>query len=159
LIRVAVIGAVLLAASGATPAGAQVPRGPLPGQVPPPVTIEMLRLAFTAQSGSDSIFFAGDGHGLDLSAQRTLAAQARWLRANPAISVRIEGHSDSRSTRDHALAVGERRADAVRDFLILQGVAAARISIISWGKERPAVEGASENALALNRRAVTMLMP
>ena len=67
--------------------------------------------------------------------------------------MRIEGHSDERGTRDHALAVGERRANAVRDFLVLQGVPAAQISIISWGKERPAADGASENC------AVTMLVP
>ena len=132
---------------------------PLPPPAPPPVTIEMLKAAFTAQSGSDTVYFAGDSSGLDLSSERTLAAQARWLRANPFVSVRIEGHSDDRFTRDHALAVGERRADAVRDFLILQGVPAAQISIISWGKERPVVEGSSEASQALNRRAVTMLMP
>ena len=129
-------------------AGAQ----PLPPG-PPPITIDQLRFAFTTQSGSDTIYFPGDSVGLDLSAQRTLAAQARWLRTNPMISVRIEGHSDDRVTRDHALAVGERRADAVRDFLVLQGVPSAQISIISWGKERPATGGRASS------RAVTMLMP
>lgn len=147
----------LLSGAG-TYAAAQVPPIPFPGQ-PPPITIDMLRIAFIAQSGRDSVFFAGDGHGLDAAAQATLTAQARWLRANPAIAVRIEGHADVRSTRDHALAIGERRADAVRDFLVLQGVPAAQITIISWGKERPVVEGTSEASLALNRRAVTMLMP
>jgi len=125
---------------------------PLP-PAPPPITIDMLKAAFTAQSGSDTVYFAGDSYGLDLSAQRTLAAQARWLRANPMISVRVEGHSDDRFTRDHALALGERRADAVRDFLVLQGVPSAQISIISWGKERPQTNGGAQS------RAVTMLMP
>ena len=125
---------------------------PLP-PAPPPVTIEMLRTAFAARSGSDTVYFSGDSFGLDLSAERTLAAQARWLRANPFVSVRIEGHSDDRVTRDHALAVGERRADAVRDFLILQGVPSAQISIISWGKERPATDGGAGS------RAETVLMP
>jgi len=153
------LSAVLLALGGATLAAAQVPPGPPPGQMPPSITIDMVRAAFVAQSGSDKVFFAGDGYGLDAAAQATLTAQARWLRVNPGIAVRIEGHSDARSTRDHALAIGERRADAVRDFLVLQGVPAAQISIISWGRERPAVEGPSENSLALNRRAVTVLMP
>ncbi len=125
---------------------------PLP-PAPPPVTIEMLRTAFTAQSGSDTVYFSGDSFGLDLSAQRTLAAQARWLRANPFVSVRIEGHGDDRVTRDHALAVAERRADAVRDFLILNGVPATQISIISWGKERPATDGGAAS------RVETVLMP
>ena len=125
---------------------------PLP-PAPPPLTIDQLRYAFTAQSGSDTIYFSGDSFGLDLSSQRTLAAQAQWLRANPMISVRIEGHSDDRYPRDHALALGERRADAVRDFLVLQGVPAAQRSIISWGKERPASAGRASS------RAVTVLMP
>ena len=153
--RIALAAIVLGATCGL--AAAQVPP-PLPGQFPPPVTIDMLRTAFAAQSGSTTVYFAGDGYGLDANAQRTLTAQARWLRANPAIAVRIEGHSDLRSTRDHSLAIGERRADAVRDFLVLQGIPAAQISMISWGKERPAVEGSSEASQALNRRAVTTLM-
>jgi len=147
------IGLRLLYALLMATAGTLAAALPAPPPLPPPITIDGLRLAFTAQSGSNKVYFAGDSHGLDLSAQRTLAAQARWLRANPMISVRIEGHSDERATRDHALAVGERRANAVREFLVLQGVPAAQISIISWGKERPAADGASEN------RAVTMLMP
>ena len=144
-----VVAAVLLAIGAATLASGQVPPPPLPA----PITIDMLKLQFSAQSGSDTVYFPGDGHGLDLSAQRTLAAQARWLRANPMISVRIEGHGDDRLTRDHALAVGERRADAVRAFLVLQGVPAAQISTISWGTERPTGNGGASS------RAVTMLMP
>ena len=111
-----------------------------------------------AKSGSEIVYFAGQSHGLDAAAQTTLTAQARWLRANPAVRARIEGHADERTPRDYALALGERRADAVRDFLVLQGVPAAQLTILSWGKERPAVEGSSEMALALNRRAVTVLM-
>jgi peptidoglycan-associated lipoprotein len=131
------------------------PRGPMP---PPPPTIESLQADLVARSGSDVVYFAGQSHGLDAAAQATLAAQARWLRANPAVRARIEGHADERTPRDYALALGERRADAVRDFLVLQGVPAAQLTILSWGKERPAVEGSSEMALALNRRAVTVLM-
>lgn len=136
--------------SGSNLAAAQV--------APPPVTIEMVQADMIAKSGSDTVYFAGSGHGLDASAQATLTAQARWLRANPAFRARIEGHADERSSRDFALAIGERRADAVRDFLVLQGVPAAQLTIISWGKERPAVEGLSEMALALNRRVSTVLM-
>lgn len=128
---------------------------PLPPP-PPPITIEQLRAAFTTQSGGDTIYFNGDGFGLDAAAEAALIRQARWLRANPAIPIRVEGHSGDRATRDHALAIGERRAAAVRDFLILQGVPAAQISIISWGKERPVQNGAS--AFAFDR-AVTVLMP
>lgn len=128
------------------------------GLPPPPPTVESLHADMVAKSGSDTIYFAGSGHGLDPAAQATLTAQARWLRANPAARARIEGHADDRSTREFALAIGERRASAVRDFLVLQGVPAAQLTIISWGKERPVVEGTSEMALALNRRVATVLM-
>ena len=158
-----IIAALVL--GGATLADAQVfplppvlrgpPRGPMP---PPPPTIESLQADMVAKSGSEIVYFAGQSHGLDAAAQATLTAQARWLRANPAVRARIEGHADERTPRDYALAIGERRADAVRDFLVLQGVPAAQLTILSWGKERPAVEGLSEMALALNRRAVTVLM-
>ena len=163
--RALLIGLALLTVSGAgTNAAAQVVRlPPMPrigprGQPPPPITIDMLRAEFVARSGSDTVYFAGNNFVLDPAARATLTAQARWLLANPAIAVRIEGHADDRTPRDYALAIGERRASAVRDFLVLQGVPAAQLTIISWGKERPAVEGASEMALALNRRVTTVLM-
>ena len=163
--RRATLSALMILAVGGsgTVAAAQVLRLPIPrvgprNMPPPPPTIEMMQADMVAKSGSDTVYFAGSGHGLDASAQATLTAQARWLRANPAFRARIEGHADERTPRDFALAIGERRADAVRDFLVLQGVPAAQLTIISWGKERPAVEGLSEMALALNRRVSTVLM-
>ena len=127
-------------------------------QLPPPVTIEMIQADMVAKSGSDTVFFAGSGYGIDAAARATLTAQARWLLANPGVHARIEGHADERTPRDYALAVGERRANAVRDYLVLQGIPAAQLTTISWGKERPAVGGTSEMALALNRRVSTVLM-
>jgi peptidoglycan-associated lipoprotein len=157
--------AVLLLGGTGTVALAQLPRIPIPmprigprGQPPPPPTIEMLQADLVARSGSDTVYFAGSGHGIDAAGQATLVAQARWLLANPAVRARIEGHADERNSRGYALAIGERRADAVRDFLVLQGVPAAQLTIISWGKERPAVGGTSPMALALNRRVTTVLM-
>ena len=125
---------------------------------PPPMTIEMLQAEFTARTGSDIVYFVGNSHGLNANTQQILMAQARWLLSNPAIRVRIEGHADERTPRDYALALGERRANAVRDFLVLQGVPAAQLTIISWGKERPVIAGTSESALARNRRVKTVLM-
>jgi peptidoglycan-associated lipoprotein len=122
------------------------------------MTIEMLQNQFVAMTGSDSVYFLGNGRALDPAAQSTLIAQARWLLANPMIRARIEGHADERTPRDFALAIGERRAIAVRDFLVLQGVPAAQLTIISWGKERPVIAGSSEAALSRNRRARTVLM-
>ena len=142
---------IVLALSGSsTLAVAQIP--------PPPITIEGLQADLVAKTGSDTVYFAGNSHGIDAAAQVTLSAQARWLLANAEVRVRLEGHADERTPRDYALAVGERRANAVRDYLVLQGVPAAQLTIISWGKERPAVEGTSEMALALNRRVSTVLM-
>lgn len=151
--RRTILAAVTLALGGGGLAAAQRP--PVP---PVPPTIDMLQADLTARSGSDTVYFTGNSHGIDASGQATLAAQARWLLASPAVRARIEGHADDRTPRDYALALGERRANAVRDFLVLQGVPAAQLTIISWGKERPAVDGSSEMALALNRRATTVLM-
>lgn len=135
-------------------AAAQVPPPPVPGGVP----ADPVRADFLARSGSDTVYFAGRGHTLDASARAVLAAQAAWLLANPTIAVRIEGHSDLSDTRDHAIGLGARRAQAVRDFLILNGVPAAQVSAVSAGKERPATTGAGEAMNALNRRAVTVLV-
>ncbi|MGI8612217.1 MAG: OmpA family protein [Sphingomicrobium sp.] len=157
--RKTILAALLLASlGGGTLATAQVMRGPPRGVPPQPVTIEMLQSDLIARTGSDLVYFAGNSHGINAAGQTTLVAQAGWLLANPAIRARIEGHADDRTPRDYALALGERRADAVRDFLVLQGVPSAQLTIISWGKERPAVGGSSEPALALNRRARTVLM-
>lgn len=140
------------AAAFASVSAAQV--APPPG-VPP---VDPVKADFRLKTGSDTVYFAGRGHVLDASARATLVAQAIWLRANPTVAVRIEGHSDLTDTRDHALGVGARRAAAVRDFLLMNGVPAAQVSAVSFGKERPATTGAGEAMNALNRRAVTVLV-
>jgi peptidoglycan-associated lipoprotein len=120
--------------------------------------IDALRAEFVAQSGSDTVYFGGDSPVLTPAARTTLAAQAIWLRRHPEVVVRIEGHADRSDTRDHALAVGARRAAEVRDYFVLLGVPAAQLTILSWGKEHSAVLGTAPEALALNRRAVTVLV-
>ena len=155
--RMALLLAVVAgAASAQLPGLSRRPSGP----PPPPLVmgIDGLRAEFAAQSGSDKIYFGGDSAVLTAPARATLAAQAQWLRRHPGIVVRIEGHADQSDTRDHALAVAARRAEEVRDYLVLLGVPAAQLSTVSWGKERIAVMGASQDALALNRRAVTVLV-
>ena len=106
---------------------------------------------------SDRVFFAYDSYAIDSEARRTLDAQAEWLVRNPTVNVTIEGHADERGTREYNLALGDRRANAARDYLQSRGVAANRMQTISWGKERPAVEGSNESAWAQNRRAVTVV--
>jgi peptidoglycan-associated lipoprotein len=152
---------LLLLALVGSAASAQLPglrkRDPLP-PVPMVVGIDALRGEFAAQSGSALVYFGGDSAVLTAPARATLAAQAQWLRRHPELVVRIEGHADPSDTRDHALAVGARRAEEVRDYLVLLGVPAAQLSTLSWGKERIAVMGTAPEALALNRRAVTILV-
>jgi peptidoglycan-associated lipoprotein len=103
----------------------------------------------------DRVFFAFDRSDISPEAREILARQADWLRRYPNVNVTIEGHCDERGTREYNLALGERRAQAVKNVLVALGISASRISTISYGKERPAVVGSSEEAYAQNRRAVT----
>lgn len=108
-----------------------------------------------AATAGDRIFFAFDRSDISAEAQQILQRQAEWLRRYPNVSVTIEGHCDERGTREYNLALGERRAQAAKNVLVALGIPAARIQTISYGKERPAVPGSTEEAYAQNRRAVT----
>lgn len=155
--RLALIPLLLFAGA----ADAQILQRIIPGRAPPPpvmLGIDALRADFVTRSGSDKVYFGGDSAVLTAQTRATLAAQALWLRQHPELMVRIEGHADASDTRDHALAVGARRAEEVRNYLILLGVPAPQLTALSWGKERAAVMGTSPEALALNRRAVTVLL-
>lgn len=109
------------------------------------------------ESIGDRVFFGFDKSTLDAESQSTLARQVDWLNANPSVAVAVEGHCDERGTREYNLALGERRANAVKNFLVSAGVDASRITTISYGKERPAVVGSTEEAFAQNRRGVTVV--
>jgi peptidoglycan-associated lipoprotein len=109
------------------------------------------------QRVGDRVFFDYDRHELRPDAQETLQRQAALLLRWPDLPVLIEGHCDERGTREYNLALGERRAEAVRSYLIALGVDAGRIGTVSYGKERPAVDGSEESAWALNRRGVTVV--
>lgn len=119
--------------------------------------LEALRSDFIARSGSDTVYFATDSRELDAASRATLDAQAAWLLAHPSVRVTIEGHCDERGTREYNLALGERRANAAKNYLAARGIPTSRMNIISWGKERPVANGSDENAWAQNRRAVTVL--
>jgi peptidoglycan-associated lipoprotein len=108
-------------------------------------------------SAGDRIFFAFDRSDITPESQEILSRQADWLRRYPNVTVTIEGHCDERGTREYNLALGERRAQAAKNVLVASGIPAARISTISYGKERPAVVGSTEEAYAQNRRAVTVV--
>ena len=105
----------------------------------------------------NTVYFSYDSAALDGNSQATLYRQAAFLNGNPSLTVTIEGHCDERGTREYNLALGERRAAAARDYLLAQGVDPARIKVISYGKERPAMAGSNEESWAKNRRAATVL--
>lgn len=106
-------------------------------------------------SVGDRVFFAYDSAELDADAQELLQAQAAWLKQYNKTSITIEGHCDERGTREYNLALGERRAQAVKNYLNGLGVSTSSISTISYGKERPAVVGSNDDAWGQNRRSVT----
>lgn len=108
-------------------------------------------------ASGDTVYFAFDSFALEGNAQTTLDQQASLLLKNAAVAVIVEGHCDDRGTREYNLALGERRATAVKDYLVAFGINPGRIRTISYGKERPAVLGASEAAWAKNRRATTIV--
>ena len=103
----------------------------------------------------DRVFFGYDSSDLDSDALELLQDQVAWLKQNSGVSVTIEGHCDERGTREYNLALGEKRAQAVKNYLIGLGINPDRVSTISYGKERPAVVGSNDGAWAQNRRSVT----
>ncbi len=105
----------------------------------------------------DRVFFDFDKSEITTKSEGVLKRQAAWLQKYPNKTVIIEGHCDERGTREYNLALGERRANSVREYLISLGVSAARIETISYGKERPAVLGSNDSAWAQNRRGVTLV--
>ena len=111
---------------------------------------------FVATVSSDRIFFDTDSSEVDGPDQGTLQSQAAWLSKYPDKRITIEGHCDERGTREYNLALGERRANATKNALVALGVSTARITTVSYGKERPDAVGSDEDAYAKNRRAVTV---
>jgi len=105
----------------------------------------------------DRVFFNYDSSELDSDAQELLQDQVAWLKQYSDVSVIIEGHCDERGTREYNLALGEKRAQSVKNYLISLGISSDRVSTISYGKERPAVVGSNDGAWAQNRRSVTIV--
>ena len=105
----------------------------------------------------DRIFFGFNSSNLSSETKNTLMRQAKWLEGNTSYSVTVEGHCDERGTREYNIALGERRANSIKKFLIHHGVSEKRIDTVSYGKERPAVIGDNEEAFSKNRRGVTTI--
>jgi peptidoglycan-associated lipoprotein len=108
-------------------------------------------------SVGDRVLFDYDSSELSSDAKLTLDKQSRFLRVNSDLAFTIEGHCDERGTREYNLALGEKRATAVRDYLVIEGISPDRIRVISYGKEKPAVVGSNDMAWSKNRRAVTTI--
>ena len=104
----------------------------------------------------DRVFFATNETVLTTASRETLRKQATWLRKNSDINVVLEGHADERGTREYNLALGERRANSAKDYLMTYGISSDRISVLSYGKERPVDSGSSPLAWSKNRRSVTV---
>lgn len=137
--------------SGASSAGggdqtATAPTGPKPGT----------QLDLEVNVG-DRVFFDFDKSNLTADSRTTVERWAAWLKTYPANKVVIQGNTDERGTREYNLALGERRADSARDYLVSLGIDSNRVKIVSFGKERPAVVGSNERAWAQNRRAVLVI--
>ncbi len=129
------------------PSKAVQPVGPAPGSQEDLVV-----------SVGDRVFFDYDKYILKPPARETLKNQAEWLKRYPSVTVTIEGHCDERGTREYNLALGERRANSVKDYLVALGISPDRMKTISYGKERPVALGSNEAAWAQNRRGVTKVI-
>ena len=113
-------------------------------------------IKYLAKGVPDRVFFATNKSSLTTAARDTLRKQATWLRKNKDITVTVEGHADERGTREYNLALGERRANAAKDYLMTYGISSDRISVLSYGKERPVDSGSNPLAWSKNRRSVTV---
>lgn len=165
-LRLAMIAAA--AASMSACASKPKPAGPAPTAPPPPAAeapppspgavgesvIPGSERDFVVNAG-DRVYFDFDSYTVRADAQPILDAQAAWLQRYPAVRVRIEGNTDDRGTREYNLALGARRANAVREYLVTHGVTSDRITTLSFGKEQPIDPGTGEEAWARNRNART----
>ena len=113
---------------------------------------------FKQNVSSDTVLFGLDQYDIDAQARTILDSQAQWLTQYPNTRITLEGHADERGTREYNLALGDRRANAAKNYLAARGVSATRITTISYGKERPIALGSDEQSWAQNRRAVTVVI-
>ena len=111
---------------------------------------------YLASGVKDRVFFATNKSTLTTASRDTLRKQAAWMRKNSDVKVVLEGHADERGTREYNLALGERRANAAKDYLMTYGISGSRLSVISYGKERPVNAGSTPLAWSQNRRSVTV---
>ena len=132
---------------------------PTPGPVTPQGAIPGTQAHFAqTMQGRDTIYFDTDKFDIDSEDQAALRQQAQYLQQYPNVRATVEGHADERGTREYNIALGERRANAAKNYLVSLGVGADRVTTVSYGKERPVALGSNEQAWARNRRAVTIVL-
>ena len=134
----------------------EVAMDPIKGQIQGDVYTGTDTVEYLADGVPDRVFFATNESILTTASRETLRAQAAWMRKNPGINVVLEGHADERGTREYNLALGERRANAAKDYLMTYGISSDRITVLSYGKERPVDSGSNPLAWSKNRRSVTV---
>ncbi len=172
-LRLALVAAAALSMSACAtkpkyqpaPTPAPTPEAPRPAPpapveqapAPPPGPMAGSEQDFVVNVG-DRVYFDYDSYAVRSDAQPLLAAQAQWLKRYPAVQLRIEGNCDERGTQEYNLALGARRANSVRDYLVSQGVPASRISTVSFGKEKPIDAGSGDDADQHNRNAHTAIV-
>lgn len=140
------------------PPGAPVDQGPVGPQGPGGGVVPGSAEDFKRSVTSDTVNFGLDMYDIDGTARSILDSQADWLQRYPNARITLEGHCDERGTREYNLALGDRRANSAKNYLVARGIAASRITTISYGKERPAALGSDEASYAQNRRAVTVVL-
>lgn len=151
-LMIAASAAVLATACGSTEAPVEPVPTPTPTEAP-----ETAQEAIARVAGSDRVYFGFDEDKLTPQAQQVLRAQAAFLKANPSLMVRIEGNCDERGTREYNLALGAKRANATKLFLMSEGIASSRITTISFGKDRPIDPRPGDAAWAKNRNSRTFI--
>ncbi len=152
LLTIAILGAAALLAACSDTDSAVDPSATTGDGVQATNTVEYFNVVV-----GDRVFFDTDRHDLTSEAQFVLSKQAQWFAANPAATATIEGHADERGTREYNLALGARRANSSRAFLVGQGVEGGRLRTVSYGKERPVALGSTQQAWSQNRRGVTVV--
>ena len=160
------IGAALLATAACSKKRPEVlppPPGEQPPAYQPPANqgdgvIPGSAADFKRSVTSDTVNFGLDMYDIDPTARGILDSQSDWLQRYPNVRITIEGHCDERGTREYNLALGDRRANSAKNYLVARGIAATRITTISYGKERPMALGSDEESYAQNRRAVTVVL-
>lgn len=160
--KILLIGGALALAACTDPSrlgtdGAAANPGAAAGGVVPGSANDPTSVAYFQQTVGDRVLFEVDQSSLTAAGKVTLDGQATWMTTNAAYTAVIEGHADEQGTREYNLALGARRADAVRNYLISKGVAETRLRVVSYGKERPAEVCSDEACYAKNRRSVTVL--